>query len=123
MSGWMWILLIFVWLGGASWIVETTRKALKTRHKRRLELERETTRRTLAQQAADQPPQPICGCTHHLAKHDRSTGKCHEEVQAPVAWDADRKPVQFEARQCNCQQYVGPEPLGTVYAPEIIDPR
>ncbi|MET9023467.1 hypothetical protein ABZV93_26190 [Actinopolymorpha sp. NPDC004070] len=43
-------------------------------------------------------------------------------MQTPVAWDADRLPVKYEARQCNCQQYVGPEPLGTIYAPEIVDP-
>ncbi|NEC15490.1 hypothetical protein G3I34_25120 [Streptomyces sp. SID8014] len=120
MSGWMWWGLAFMLLGGGSWIGESVRSALKARHTRRLELQRAETERQRALDAASRPPEPICGCTHHLAKHDKQ-GTCHERVEAPVEWDADRKPVKFEERPCNCQRYVGPEPLGTVYAPEITD--
>ncbi|WP_327325836.1 hypothetical protein OG735_27670 [Streptomyces sp. NBC_01210] len=120
MDGWLWLLIPGVIFGG-SWASNSVRRALKTRHKRRLELLRATERRQLALEAADRPPEPVCGCTHHLAKHDRQ-GKCHEVVEAPTAWDAERKPVQYEPRQCNCQQYIGPEPLGTVFAAEIIAP-
>ena len=38
-----------------------------------------------------------------------------------VAWDADHKPVQYEAGQCTCQQYVGPQPLSQIYAEDLTD--
>jgi hypothetical protein len=121
MGGWMWWLIPVVLVGGGR-IAEGVRSGMKTRHKRKLELVKAAERKQLALDAANRPPEPICGCTHHLAKHDKH-GKCHEVVEAPTAWDADRKPLQFEARPCNCQQYIGPEPLGTVFAPEITDFR
>ncbi|MHB6908000.1 hypothetical protein [Streptomyces sp. CB02959] len=105
------------------------RKALKTRHKRKLaliEARREMgvppdgVRGSLALEAADRPPVPVCGCEHHLAKHDKQ-GKCHETVRTAVVWDADHQPVRYEARQCACQQYVGPEPLSRVYAEDLTD--
>ncbi|GHF54587.1 hypothetical protein GCM10010218_39800 [Streptomyces mashuensis] len=119
MGGWIWAVIPAVIIGGG-WINENVRRALKDRHERKLELLRATERQQLALEAANRPPEPVCGCTHHLAKHDKQ-GTCHEMVEAPTAWDADRKPVQYEARRCNCQQYVGPEPLGTVFAPDIVD--
>jgi hypothetical protein len=67
--------------------------------------------------AANRSPDPVCGCTHHLAKH----GKCHEMVEAPTAWDAELKPLQYEPRQCTCQQYIGPEPLARIFATDIVD--
>src|SRR5215472_12665145 len=48
-------------------------------------------------------PQPICGCTHHLSFHNPQTSAC-----------------AFE--ECRCQQYVGPEPLGHVFAQPLVDP-
>jgi hypothetical protein len=36
---------------------------------------------------------------------------------------ATRSWRHYEPRPCNCQQYIGPEPLGIVYAPEITDLR
>ncbi|UQA93123.1 hypothetical protein [Streptomyces halobius] len=119
--GWLWMVLPAVMLGGG-WIVENVRSALKTRHKRKLELLDAAQRRQLALDAANRPPEPVCGCTHHLATHDKA-GRCHEVVEAPTAWDAERKPLRYESRPCNCQQYIGPEPLGTVFAAEIVDPR
>uniref|UniRef100_A0AAU3GT49 Uncharacterized protein n=1 Tax=Streptomyces sp. NBC_01401 TaxID=2903854 RepID=A0AAU3GT49_9ACTN len=121
MHGWLWALIPVALIGGGR-ITEAVRGALKTRHKRKLELLRAAERRQRALVAADRPPEPVCGCTHHLAKHDKA-GVCHEVVEAPTAWDADRKPLQYESRPCNCQQYVGPEPLNMVFAPEITDPR
>ncbi|WP_354643744.1 hypothetical protein [Kitasatospora camelliae] len=121
MGGWIWALVPAVIVGGG-WVGDNVRGALKTRHERRMELQQAAERRQLALDAANRPPEPVCGCTHHLAKHDKQ-GKCHEVVEAPTAWDADRKPLRYEARPCNCQQYVGPEPLGTVFAQEIVDPR
>jgi hypothetical protein len=48
-------------------------------------------------------PQPFCGCGHHLSFHNPRTGSCAEE-------------------DCRCQQYVGPEPLGHIFAQPLIDP-
>ncbi|GAB7105795.1 hypothetical protein JCM4814A_41090 [Streptomyces phaeofaciens JCM 4814] len=121
MDGWLWLLIPAVIIGGGR-IAEAARSALKTRHKRKLELIKATERQQQALVAANQPPEPVCGCTHHLAKHDKA-GACHETVATPTLWDADRKPLQYESRPCNCQQYVGPEPLSLVFAPEITDPR
>ncbi|WP_329562634.1 hypothetical protein [Kitasatospora sp. NBC_01266] len=118
MGGWLWVLIPAVLYGGNS-IKDTVRTALKTRHQRRIELLEAAERRQLTLDAATRPPEPVCGCTHHLAKHDKQ-GKCHEVVEAPAAWDAERKPLRYEARPCNCQQYVGPEPLGTVFAAELV---
>ncbi|MFD7905544.1 hypothetical protein ACFV4F_15150 [Kitasatospora sp. NPDC059722] len=109
-------------LYGGGYVANNARRALKTRHERKLELLDAADRQQAALEAAKRPPEPVCGCTHHLAKHDKQ-GRCHEEVEAPTAWDAERRPVQFEPRQCNCQQYVGPEPLGTVFAQDLVDPR
>jgi len=48
-------------------------------------------------------PQPVCGCTHHLSFHNPRTSACAVEG-------------------CRCQQYVGPEPLGHVFAQPLVDP-
>ena len=48
-------------------------------------------------------PQPICGCSHHLSFHNPQTSACAVD-------------------DCRCQQYVGPEPLGHVFAQPLIDP-
>ncbi|OON81177.1 hypothetical protein B1H18_07350 [Streptomyces tsukubensis] len=106
---------------GGGWIRENLQSALRTRHERKLELQHAAERRQVAVEAANKPPDPVCGCTHHLAKHDK-LGKCHETVKAPVEWSGDDAPVRYEPRQCNCQQYIGPEPLATVFATELIDP-
>ncbi|MGG2462336.1 hypothetical protein ACO0M4_21390 [Streptomyces sp. RGM 3693] len=107
-------------LYAASAVRGAARKALKTRHKRKLALIEAHREERLALEAADRPPVPVCGCEHHLAKHDKQ-GKCHETVRTAVAWDAAHEPVRYEARQCSCQQYVGPEPLSRVYAEDLTD--
>lgn len=120
MDSWVWWVIGFFALGSVTSVLETIRGALRTRHERKMEkiAARREDRRAL--EAAGRPPEPVCGCTHHLAKHDKQ-GKCHEIVEVPTGWDADRKPVQYRPGTCNCQQYVGPQPLSTVYAEEIAD--
>ncbi|CAG7653163.1 conserved hypothetical protein [Actinacidiphila bryophytorum] len=115
--------IIPVLLFGSGFVGDKISAATKLRHKRKLELIKAEERRQHALATANRPPEPVCGCTHHLAMHGKDDGKCHAVVEAPSLWDADRKPVQYEPQQCNCQQYVGPEPLGTVFAPEITDLR
>ena len=119
MDGTLWTVL-WVAVLGSGWAGGQLRSALKTRHERRMERVEVEDRRQRALEAAGRPPEPVCGCTHHLAKHDKQ-GKCHEVVEAPVAWDEDKKPVRYEPRPCNCQQYIGPEPLATLYAQDLTD--
>ncbi|MBP0461153.1 hypothetical protein [Streptomyces montanisoli] len=117
---WFWWIFVFFMVGGFSWIADTGRSALKTRHERRMERLKLAEDGRLAIEESHKPPEAVCGCTHHLAKHDK-TGKCHEDVRSPVEWDAEKKPSRFELRQCNCQQYVGPQPLSKIYADELTD--
>jgi hypothetical protein len=79
---------------------------LQTHHRRRLAILE--AKGKLAQsrgKAQSGPPQPqaICGCTHHLSFHNPGTSACAVEG-------------------CRCQQYVGPEPLGHVFAQPLLDP-
>lgn len=117
---WVWAILILFWTGAFAWVADTARGALRNRHERRLERLEAAKQARLAVEAANKPPEPICGCAHHLAKHDKS-GRCHERVEVATAWDENKKPTHYEAGQCNCQQYVGPQPLSQVYAEELTD--
>ena len=80
--------------------------ALQRRHARRLAIiaaKGELEEKRLAGLKPPPDPQPICGCSHHLSFHSPTTGGC-------------------AAEDCRCQQYVGPEPLGHVFAQPLIDP-
>jgi hypothetical protein len=118
MADHLWMLWFLIPIAGgvsAKW-----RQAAYRRHQRKLELIRVEQEREKALAAASRPPEPICGCDHHLAKHDKQ-GVCHETIEAATAWDADHRPTAWESRPCACQQYVGPEPLSTIYAPDLTD--
>ena len=117
---WWWVVGIFFAFGGFASLRENTRNALRTRHKRKMERLKYERKEREALEAAGRPPEAVCGCTHHLAKHDRA-GKCHEVVEVPTAWDADKKATSYERGTCTCQQYVGPQPLSRIYAEEIAD--
>nr|BFD83727.1 hypothetical protein StreXyl84_31280 [Streptomyces sp. Xyl84] len=73
-----------------------------------------------AVEAAHQPPGPVCGRTHRLAERDRS-GRCHERVEVPTAWDENRRPLRCEPGRCGRRRHVGPQPLSQVYAEELTD--
>jgi hypothetical protein len=70
-----------------------------------------------------QPPddsQPVCGCGHHLAKHDRSNGVCHTARLEDRVEDKDGEMHTWEEWvQCTCRQYVGPEPVLSLWTPPI----
>lgn len=117
---WLWWIFVFFMVGGFSWVADTGRSALRTRHERRVERIKLLEGGRLALEESHRPPEPVCGCTHHLAKHDKQ-GKCHENVEVATAWDENKKPKRYELAQCNCQQYVGPQPLSRIYADEITD--
>ncbi len=63
--------------------------------------------------AHPEPPKPICTCGHPLSSHSPKTRECCVET---VRTMAGREVGRYE---CPCQQYIGPEPLPTVYAPEV----
>lgn len=117
---WLWWIFVFFMVGGFSWVADTSRSALRTRHERRVERIKLVEGGRLALEESQKPPEPVCGCSHHLAKHDRQ-GKCHENVEVATAWDENKKPKRYELAQCNCQQYVGPQPLSQIYADDITD--
>lgn len=117
---WYWWALIFFAPGGLAAVGDSVRSALRTRHKRKMQLLKAARQERLAIEAANKPPEPVCGCTHHLAKHDKQ-GRCHERVEVPTAWDEHKKPLRYEAGECNCQQYVGPQPLSQVFAEDLTD--
>jgi hypothetical protein len=56
---------------------------------------------------------PVCGCLHHLSYHDKKTSQCNGYEPGVVQAGTKLKV------QCRCRQYVGPEPLANIYAPEI----
>ena len=92
-----WLLFIAVPIAGG---------ALERHHSRRLRIIAAKAEMAERRQAALVPPpdpQPVCGCSHHLSFHNPRTGACAEE-------------------NCRCQQYIGPEPLGHVFAQPLIDP-
>lgn len=117
---WLWWIFVFFMVGGFSWVADTSRSALRTRHERRVERIKLVEGGRLALEESRKPPEPVCGCSHHLAKHDKQ-GKCHENVEVATAWDENKKPKRYELAQCNCQQYVGPQPLSQIYADDITD--
>jgi hypothetical protein len=97
-SGYWWLVFILPPVVGG---------ALQQHHKRRMDLlaakgQLAEKRNAALQLPAD--PQPICGCSHHLSFHNPRTSACAVE-------------------DCRCQQYVGPEPLGHVFAQPLIDPE
>lgn len=59
-------------------------------------------------------PDPVCGCKHHLSFHDAETGQCHEQILVKVPGQEHK-----ERLTCPCRRYVGPEPLGGYFVPEI----
>lgn len=123
MGFWFVLLAIFVLCGGGAWLVERVSGALRTRHERKvalLRVEEQRLKEIAEAQRPAQTPQPVCGCTHHLAMHDEQ-GHCHEIVEVPTGWDSDRKPLGYEPGTCRCQQYVGPQPLSHIWAEELTD--
>jgi hypothetical protein len=92
-----WLVFIIGPIGGG---------ALREHHKRRLAViaaKADLTEKRTAALKAPSEPQPVCGCSHHLSFHNPHTSAC--------AVDG-----------CRCQHYVGPEPLGYVFAQPLVDP-
>jgi hypothetical protein len=63
--------------------------------------------------------EPICGCGHSLAEHERDTDKCHGENPR----DRHHGWAGQEWVPCTCQRYVGPLPIGSLWTPPILPPK
>ncbi len=123
MAVWAWfgvLTIVVLFGGGGAWLAEAVRAGRRQRHEQQMELLRAEERRLERLEAASAQPEPVCGCGHHLAKHDRQ-GHCHEIVRVPTGWDAQHRPLGFERGTCNCQQYVGPQPLSQIWAEDLTD--
>jgi hypothetical protein len=64
------------------------------------------------------PPEPICGCHHHLALHDLAKKTCTGWTKHVTLYEngIERK---WEFYPCKCKHYVGPEYLPQYVAPEL----
>lgn len=60
---------------------------------------------------------PICGCTHHLAFHDTKNNTCTGVNN--VRYYNSRGYPTYKDVVCTCKTYIGPTPLGQLYATEI----
>ncbi len=62
------------------------------------------------------PPEPICSCGHALSSHrpDSRTRPCNVVTLRLIGG------AEVGRAECPCLQYIGPEPLPTVYAPEVL---
>lgn len=62
-------------------------------------------------------PEPVCGCGHHRALHD-ARGRCAVAVQRKV----QRSDAEWrtELADCACQQYIGPEPISSLWTPPVL---
>lgn len=61
------------------------------------------------------PTVPACQCGHPRALHDRATDQCHDRV--PL----HRGSSYYD--RCPCRQYVGPEPLPSMFSTGIELPE
>lgn len=66
------------------------------------------------------PVEAVCGCTHHHSMHAPETGQCNAAVEISKynefgGW------VGKDYRPCACRRYSGPEPIPTLFAPEIAE--
>jgi len=96
-GGYWWLIFIVGPMAGG---------AVQRHHARRLKILEAKGKLAEQRSAALAPPpdpQPVCGCSHHLSFHSPQSGHCAVE-------------------DCRCQQYVGPEPLGHVFAQPLVDP-
>lgn len=72
-----------------------------------------------ARRRAPEPVKPICGCGHHHAHHNPKTGTCGGMREVPSRYDGYGDPTAWQEVACTCQQYSGPQPIDTFYAPEL----
>jgi hypothetical protein len=66
------------------------------------------------------PVEAVCGCEHHHSMHNPETGECNAAV--PVTkYNKSGDRIGKEYKPCACLRYSGPEPIPTLFAPEIAE--
>lgn len=66
-------------------------------------------------------PQAICGCKHHLAKHDPQTRACHATIEQRKYNKAGEN-IGEEHVPCTCRQYIGPTPVEAFFTMPMLPP-
>ena len=61
---------------------------------------------------------PVCHCRHARSFHEEGTGRCHG-VDRLKRYSAAGATTGFDAVECTCLRYDGPEPIPTLYAPPL----
>jgi hypothetical protein len=64
-----------------------------------------------ARRKGPQEPKPVCGCGHHYSFHDPGKGMMCGHMHYDHGVGSNM--------MCTCKRYSGPEPLPSLYAPEI----
>jgi hypothetical protein len=64
------------------------------------------------------PIEAVCGCKHHHALHSPETGACNGSVTVSK-YNTRGDWAGQEYHPCGCLRYSGPEPIPSLYAPEI----
>lgn len=128
MGTWGWIIFPFILFlfGAGSWIARHIDSMVEWR--------REVKAHKLGMTPREPIQAPVCGCGHNFSFHDPQTGKCHATARQATKWERDEgydpgydEPedemvaVEWETVPCPCRRYVGPEPLTTLYSPDLAD--
>jgi hypothetical protein len=66
-------------------------------------------------------PGPVCACRHTLGEHASTNGRCLAEIARPH-YQINGNHNGKEWAPCACLHYVGPEPLGNLFAPTYLPP-
>lgn len=76
-------------------------------------------RRAATRERPTPPPQPVCGCDHHLAHHHPESKVCKAAVQQRYQTSGGSWRVRWV--DCACQQYTGPEPITSeIWVPPVL---
>lgn len=68
-----------------------------------------------ARRKGPKPVEAVCGCEHHHSMHNPESGACNAAVRV------NQYGGSYVYEPCACLQYSGPEPLPTLFAPEIAE--
>ena len=68
----------------------------------------------------DATPSYLCGCEHHLARHDPETSRCHGEIKR-ATYDPFGGHIGYAYAKCTCRQYVGERPTDWAQLVQSID--
>jgi len=77
--------------------------------------------RHAARRQRAEPSQPVCGCQHHRSMHaDGGKGECMVAVGDESVFNSRGDWIGRRPVGCACQQYVGPEPISSLWTPPVL---